>query len=169
MRTGPRVQMPHWPGLAHAAAQDADQLCALAEICFALTPARERHDELATMGHAFVAAVAAWPDPVLDRLPKPCPYPIALGALAAAHDISRGDMLTAWLTAYAQTQISVAVRLVPLGQTDGLMVLAKLEAAIAEAAKQAQNATMDDLGTIGYAADIATMQHETLTTRIFRS
>lgn len=155
--------------LAHDAARNGQELCALADLCFALTPARERYEELAITGQAFVAAAAAWPDPVLDRLPKPCPYPIALGALASSHDISKAEMLTAWLTSYVQTQISVAVRLVPLGQTEGLAVLARLETPIADAAKRAHNASSDNLGAIGYAADIATMHHETLKTRIFRS
>ena len=36
-------------------------------------------------------------------------------------------------------------------------------------AEEAGLATLDDIGSIGYAADIAQMRHETLEPRIFRS
>ena len=68
-----------------------------------------------------------------------------------------------------QSQVSVAVRLVPIGQTAGLSVIAALEPAVATLAAAAATATLDDLGGIAYATDIAQMRHETLPTRIFRS
>ena len=71
------------------------------------------------------------PPPVVERLPNPCPYPIAIGAVAAAHGIDRVATLAAYLTALVQTQVSVAVRLVPLGQVAGLAVIAALEPAVA--------------------------------------
>ena len=40
---------------------------------------------------------------------------------------------------------------------------------IAAMADLCQHATLDDIGAVAYAADIAQMAHETLTTRIFRS
>ena len=66
-------------------------------------------------------------------------------------------------------QISVAVRLVPLGQSDGLHILSALEPRVVALAASAANATLADLGAIAYAADIAQMRHETLEPRIFRS
>lgn len=149
--------------------KDAARLAELADLCLALTPARQRHEELLTTGDAFVAAARAWPDPVHDRLPSPCPYPVAFGAVAGAADIDLIAMLTALLTAHVQAQVSVAIRLVPIGQTDGLAVLAALEPLVAEAADTLAGATIDDLGSTAYAADIAGMAHETLGTRIFRS
>jgi urease accessory protein len=148
---------------------DAAVLRDLADLCLALTPARERHDEMLTTGEAFVAAARAWPDPVHDRLPSPCPYPVTFGAVAGASGVPAETMLVAFLTAYVQAQISVAVRLVPIGQTDGLAILAGLEPFVAAVAASLAGATLEDLGSIGYAADIAAMAHETLPTRIFRS
>ena len=74
-----------------------------------------------------------------------------------------------YLTAAVHTQVSVAVRLVPLGETDGLAIMAALEPQIAALATEAAAATLDDIGGMGYAADIAQMRHETLESRIFRS
>ena len=154
---------------AHRNAFDALHLGELAELGLALTTARERQEELRQMGDAFIKAAAAWPVSMTAPLPAPCPYPIVVGAIAAAHGIDIHDAVLAFLTAQVQAQISVAVRLVPIGQIAGLEILVALETDIAALANFAKTATLDDIGTIAYAADIAQMRHETLPTRIFRS
>jgi len=154
---------------AHDAAGDAAALRDLADLCLALAPARERHDETTITGDAFAKAASAWPSPVYDRLPQPCPYPIAVGAIAAAHGVDKKSSMLAFLTALAHAQVSVAVRLIPIGQTDGLAIMAALEPLISGLTEACQHATLDDIGSIAYAADIAQMRHETLPTRIFRS
>jgi len=125
--------------------------------------------ETTITGDSYVTATKVWPAEVLVPLPSPCPYPIAVGAIAGAHGIGFGDTLLAWLTATVHGQVSVAVRLVPLGQSDGLRVLAGLEPAITALAGAAATAGLADIGGIAYAADIAQMRHETLEPRIFRS
>lgn len=154
---------------AHASAADAAALRELADLCLALTPARERHEETSITGNAFVSAAKAWPAPVFAILPTPCPYPIAVGSIAASHAIAVEATLLAYLTATVHAQVSVAVRLVPIGQSDGLAIMAALETVISALAKLCQHAALDDIGGIAYAADIAQMAHETQTTRIFRS
>jgi urease accessory protein len=139
----------------------------LADLAIALTPARERFAETTITGDNFAIAAKAWPADL--TLPQPCPYPIAVGATAKAHDIALMDTLLAYLTAAVHSQISVAVRLVPLGQSDGLKVMAALEPSVATLARTAATATLADLGSIAYATDIAQMRHETLEPRIFRS
>ena len=154
---------------AHRAKNSPAELRELADLCLALTPAWERHEETTTTGSAFQAAATAWPtgEPLL--LPHPCPYPIAVGAVSASHGVDLGATLLAFLTSLVHSQVSVAVRLVPIGQSDGLRIMATLEPAIAEAAARCQSAGLDDIGGIAYGADIAQMAHETLQTRIFRS
>lgn len=154
---------------AHRAAGDPPLLRDLADLCLALTPARERHDETLVTGETFTIAAQAWPSRIYATLPKPCPYPVAVGAVATAHGIGRDDVLLGYLTATVHAQISVAVRLVPLGQTDGLRVMAALEPEVAALAAAASSATLAELGSIAYVADIAQMRHETLGPRIFRS
>jgi urease accessory protein len=61
------------------------------------------------------------------------------------------------------------VRLIPLGQSDGLRVLARLEPLIPGLVATALAATLDDVGGAAVAADIASMRHETQYTRLFRS
>ena len=154
---------------AHRAARDSDRLAYLSELSLALIPAPERRSESLALGAAFRVAASAWPESTAAPLPESPAYPVALGALTALSGLPRDAVLVAFLTALAQSQISVAVRLVPLGQTDGLALLSRLESEISAAAEKAETGTLDDLGTIGFAADIAAMSHETLGTRIFRS
>ena len=141
----------------------------LADLSLALTASRERWMETTITGDNYVLAAKHWPSDILARLPQPCPYPVAVGAIAAAHDIGLEDTLVAWLTVTMHGQVSVAVRLVPLGQSDGLRVMSALEPRVAALAKSAATATLADIGTMAYAADIAQMRHETLEPRIFRS
>ena len=154
---------------AHRAAGDAAQLQELADLSLALIAASERQMETALTGEAFAIAARAWPSDVFARLPQPCPYPVAVGAIAGAQGIGLGETLVGYLTAAVHSQASVAVRLVPLGQTAGLQVMAGLEPAIAALTETAAKATLDDIGGIAYAADIAQMRHETIGIRVFRS
>lgn len=141
----------------------------LAELYLALTGAAERRAETLLTGDAFVIAARAWPSGAFATLPDPSPYPLAVGVLAAAHGIALPDTLIGFLTALVHGQVSVAVRLVPLGQTAGLQVMAGLEPQITVLAESAAVSGLDDLGGIAYAADIAQMRHETMEPRIFRS
>lgn len=152
-----------------AVERDAPGLRDLADLYLALIPSAERTSETLMTGDNFAIAARAWPSDIFARLPEPCPYPIAVGAIAAAHGIPLAETLIGFLTALVHGQVSVAVRLVPLGQTAGLQVMAGLEPQIAALAQFAMTATLEDLGSIAYAADIAQMRHETIEPRIFRS
>lgn len=154
---------------AHRGIEAATALQELADLCLALIPARERRAETLAMGEAFVLAARAWPSDVFVRLPAECPYPVAVGAIAAAHGIPLRDTLLGFLTTAVHTQVSVAVRLVPLGQTAGLQVMAVLEPQVAATAAEAETAPLAAIGSIAYGADIAQMQHETIEPRLFRS
>ena len=151
---------------AHAAHNDPARLAALAELACALAPARERRTETTDLGTAFAAAAAPWEPPALPEAP---PYPVALGALAGAHGIDVDATALAALQGFAANLISAAVRLVPLGQSAGLRVLAALEPTIRVLADETRAATLDDLGGCAFRSDIAAMRHETQYTRLFRT
>ena len=71
--------------------------------------------------------------------------------------------------AFAANLVSVAVRAVPLGQTDGVAVIADREPVILAAAVRAAASSLDDLGSCALCSDIAAMRHETLGVRLFIS
>lgn len=130
--------------------------------------------ESAAQGAAFVAITkTAWPDPLLGRIAErhdgQLPFAVAVAISAAAQDIALESALMAYLQAFAANLVSAGVRLVPLGQTDGQRVIARLEAVVIAAAHRAMNADLDDLGTAGPLLDWCSMKHETQYTRLFRS
>ena len=102
-------------------------------------------------------------------LPGDAPYAVAVGAAAATRSIPEDDTATAYLQAFAANLISAAVRLVPLGQTHGLQVLAALEPVVISISSETKAATLDDVGGCTFRSDLAAMRHETQYTRLFRS
>ena len=153
---------------AHRAATrgDAPALADLATLAEAATPCHERRDETLSQGTAFAAAARTWGDlPLLP--PGRIPLPIALAA--AAHALDEHTVCAGFLHAAIANLTSAAVRLVPLGQTDGLRILAALEPAILATAHDTAAATLDDLGTACLRADLASFRHETQRTRLFRT
>ena len=161
---------------AHRAIGNNDDkaLYEVAELAAAFAPSKERHLETTAQGNAFVeAARAAWPTPALDRLKEiwdgPVAYPVAVAVTAAGHGIALEPSLAAYLQALAANWVSAGVRLIPLGQTQGLRVLAALEAAVTATAARAFRASLDDIGSSAFRADLASAHHETQYTRLFRS
>lgn len=158
---------------ATAAADDA-ALGAVAELAAAFAPSKERFLETTAQGRAFLDATrAAWPCAALDRLDVvwqgPLAYPIAVAVAAAGHGIAVEPALAAFLQTITANLISAGVRLIPIGQTDGLRVLAALEPILAATAARALTCPLDDLGSATFRADLASMRHEAQYTRLFRS
>jgi urease accessory protein len=157
---------------AYRAVDDIDALVAVAELAAASAAGLERQAETLAQGAAFAAAAAAWPAVALEQLVQRCAaiaYPLAVGVLAASHGIDEEHTVAGYLHAFAANLISAAVRLVPLGQSAGLRVLAALEGTIEQVAAATAKATLNDVGGSTFRADIAMMQHETQYTRLFRS
>jgi urease accessory protein len=145
---------------------DEEKLADLTELARALAPSAERLLETTQLGSAFsLAAMAYGRPPARQR----APYPVVVGALAGQHGIALESALTAFLHALLSSAVSAAVRLVPLGQSEGVVVLARLARAIESNASRAAKSSLDDLGTFAFMADIATMKHETLEPRLFRT
>jgi urease accessory protein len=151
---------------AYRAACDPVRLQEIAECAAALAPSRERRAETLDTGRAFAIAASAWSCP---EFPADIAYPVAVGALAAGHGIPEDDAVLAYLQAFATNLISAAVRLIPLGQSAGLGVLAAIEPEILDAADATRDAGLDDIGGCVWRADLAAMRHETQYTRLFRS
>jgi urease accessory protein len=146
----------------------------IAELAAAFVPSRERQLETTTQGRAFIdASRAAWFCEGLDEVIAACGdrivYPVAVGLVSAVHGIPLEPSLHAFLHAVVSNWISAGSRLIPLGQTDSQRVLAQLEADVVATATRAIAASLDDLGSATFRADLAGLRHETQYTRLFRS
>ena len=135
-----------------------------AELARAAVPSRERLMETASQGNAFALAARPW-----GEIAQDLPYPVAVGRLAASHGIDPDATAAAYLQTFAANLISAAVRLVPLGQSTGLAVLAALADTILDVAARSASASLHDIGGTCFRSDIASMRHETQYTRLFRS
>ena len=142
-----------------------EALADLVELGLALSPSPERRLETEAQGRAFAETIAAvWGGDV-----RPAPYPIAVGRACGRLEVPVDRVAALYLNAFVGNLVSAAQRLVPLGQVEGQAILAALHPLCDEVARQAAAASLDDLGGLALKADIASMQHETQTVRLFRS
>ncbi|MGI4950676.1 MAG: urease accessory protein UreF [Janthinobacterium lividum] len=156
--------------LRHAhRAGTAAALAEVAEMAQAAQPSRERRDETLGQGGAFAIAARVWGAPLLEALPGPVAYPVAVGALARAHGVPEDAAALGLLHAFAANLVGAAVRLVPLGQTAGLRVMAALEPTLHAVAAATGDTDLDGIGGACFRSDIASMRHETQYTRLFRT
>ena len=111
--------------------------------------------ESAAQGRAFLEGVrAAWPQPRLDSLlrlacdtDRTLAYPVAVGVACSAVGIDEASARLAYLQAFAANLVSAGIRLIPLGQSDGLRVLAALEETVRAVAAESAELGLADLGT----------------------
>jgi urease accessory protein len=133
--------------------------------------------EARAQGEAFLATCrAAWPHPLLDawaralegeeRAPS---YAVAIGVAAACAGVPLAAALTAYLHGVAANLVSAGLRLIPLGQTDGQRALQALEPVVAACVATALLRPAADFGGCAFAAELASIDHETQYTRLFRS
>ncbi len=159
---------------AHQAADDAHALRDVNDLALAFVPTKELALESEMQGGAFLEITAkAWPGAKLARLNKgvegPHAYPVVIGAAAAGAGIAVNAAVHGYLHAFAANMVSAAVRLIPLGQTDGQLTTASLADTVHESAVRAVQTDPDDVASNGILSDIASMRHETQYTRLFRS
>jgi len=151
--------------LAYRRAPEAMNITALNDMALALAPSRERRSETVLQGRAFVKTV----NEVWDQdLPELC-YPVAVGTAAKYERLNHDDIVVAYLQAFVVNLIYTAVRLVPLGQTQGQRVLTTLTPELLDISALAVAATDQDLTNAAVLSDIASMRHETLKTRVFKT
>lgn len=159
---------------AWRAAEDPVALDEIADLAAALKGSAELAMESELQGKAFAKiTLDAWPSPTLARFverraDRAIPHAVAIG-IACAGVVPLQQAVVAYLQAFAANLVSAAVRLVPLGQTDGQKALAALAPVVAEVSSVALPLSLDDVGTAAPMVDILSMMHETQYTRLFRS
>jgi urease accessory protein len=150
-----------------ARADDLAAVIAVAELAAAFRGTSELALEAFQQGAACLAALRkAWPHCVLDAiaaiLAERCLAPapsVCLGTACALHAAPLDTALPLFLQSAASNLVTAAVRLIPLGQSEGQLAIAALESAACAA----------DLGSAAFMVDLASMSHETQYTRLFRS
>ena len=96
-------------------------------------------------------------------------HAIAYGLTTAAASIELPLALLGYLHAYVIGQVSAAVRLIPLGATEGQLIIQAIQPDLLEIAAFAHAAQREDFGSFTPGLDIRSMQHERLYSRLFIS
>ena len=137
----------------------------IAALAAVLSPSAERRMETMQQGAAFAATTrAVWGLDLPDMA-----YPVAVGRAAGLKGLPVLPVAQVWLQAFASNLVQAAQRLMPLGQTEGQRILAGLAPFCGTVGAQAARSDLSTIGASGFAIDIASMQHETQSPRIFRS
>ncbi|UOA16847.1 Urease accessory protein UreF (plasmid) [Sulfitobacter dubius] len=143
-------------------AEDPTQIDAQAR---AFASSAERLKETVLQGEAFARASAAiWQ----IEIPPLC-YPVAVGRAARLQQLPLRQTLEMFLHAFAANLATAGMRLIPLGQTEGQIVIRNIAPSCLELANKAHRSTLDDLSSTAFQSDIAAMKHETQYSRIFRT
>lgn len=140
------------------------------QLGLALAPSAERWQESVRQGNAFAAVIdGAWPLYFALADHGDLPYPVAVGLAGAGHGVPLRPLVHGFLMAFAANLISAAVRLVPLGQTDGQRLTARLSDLAASLTEEACTADLEVIGGAALGLDLASMRHECQEVRLYRS
>lgn len=151
-----------------AAANRAKISHELAEIdatCRAFAPSKERLMETELQGEAFCNVTATvWAQHLVGLT-----YPVAVGRAAYLEQMPLSLTTRLYLHAFLSNLVTAAMRLLPVGQTEGQRLIKTLTPHLSAIADRAVAGSLDDLSSTVFLGDIASMKHETQYSRMFRT
>ncbi len=101
---------------------------------------------------------------------KNCYSLVTMFSLACVKwDIQKESAAHGLIWAWCENQVSIGVKLIPLGQTQGQLLLSHLMPVISTTVKNGLKIEDENIGSSCPGAIIASMQHEEQYTRLFRS
>jgi len=139
----------------------------------ALREAPEVRAQQRQMGASLLQLLAdlGWPlpEPKPGVAPPTLAWPAAFAWAGLCLEIGSPELEEAYLYGWTANQISAAVRLVPLGATDGQRLQLQLAPLIAARAAELAAADPRELWSGGVGAGLAQLRHAELYSRLFRS
>ena len=136
-----------------------DQLEKLVELINAFSTSKARLDEQILQGKAFSKVTPN---------SKDAPYPISLGISAKNYDLKIEEVIPLYLQSCLSNIISVAQRLLPIGQTEAVKILRDLFPKIEEVSKLVLRSSETDILSSCYLTDSCSIFQETLCFKICR-
>jgi urease accessory protein len=170
-----RCEAPVWLRLLRAwRDDDVDAIQHWNDFFLASREGAELRAETLQMGRAMRTLMTRsneFPAPLCERLvaiEEPS-YPATFAAAIAGWQIDERAALTTYLWSWAENQAVAAMKLIPLGQTDGQRLLAGVIDDIPAILDAVFAFEDDDIGILSHGFAIASAQHETQYSRLFRS
>ncbi len=157
---------------------DVGALCEIEDMLEASRVPEEIRAASEKMGRRFVKTILymepKWESEVFKeylaaRKGESICHPCAYGAFCAQRGIARRDALEAFLYAQASAAVTNCVKTIPLSQSAGQEILLSLYPLFSEIIERAQEAKGEMLGASAPGADIRSIQHERLYSRLYMS
>jgi len=152
---------------------DSEQAIQLAATVLSFRETSELRDEERKRGQAMARLATQLNSAVTcDTSKNSNPYHCQLSVFAeycAIESIPPREAMQGYAFAWLESQVMAGVKLVPLGQTDGQQVLYKLAEMIDQCVVLAWTVPDADIGYSSPALAMASSQHETQYSRLFRS
>lgn len=161
--------------LLHAFADyDAAAVNDWTEVFIAARDSAEFRAETIQMGYSLAKLVADLKiadDALLAMLQSQAeiPLPTALACAAVALQVPHEAVMLGSLFSWAENQVLVCVKSVPLGQVSGQRLLLSLRPELELAARKAQQLPDDELSNWAPGLSLLSMQHEVQYSRLYRS
>lgn len=96
-------------------------------------------------------------------------FATAFAIAAVYRHICDEDMLLGYLHSWASNLVNAGIKLIPLGQTAGQQLLGEIYPDIEQTLRNLMTGSDDDLSSCTWGLAIASMTHESLYSRLFRS
>ena len=167
-----RQELPLWLASHRATVtQDWLTLRAANDSLHALRETAEFRLESVQMGHSMAKLFKQWEggSVLLELTDMNWVYPSAHAALSAVSGMDEQMALTAYLWSWVENQTIAAVKIIPLGQIEGQILLHRLKSDIETAIRTAMSIFPDDVGSAAVGLAIASARHESQYSRLFRS
>lgn len=176
-----RFEAPLTWSISHAQRRGAErERNRLNELFLASRETRELYAETTQMGYSLLRLLA---NRTVDGLPsaqsdtaaqwleqsRPCSLPLAWALAADALELSPVQSLNAYLWAWAENQVSAGIKAIPLGQQAGQQVLDAVAPGLTDAVSAAPRLQESAWSNFAPRLAIASCQHETQYSRLFRS
>lgn len=163
------VHARHDAAIVAAAARTTDigELRELDALVLAGRETAELRLEAEQMGYSL----GQWMEQVVpgEEAPAAASAPVVFGMAAARLGLSPRTAATSWLWGFAENQVMVLIKAMPIGQVRGQRLLWRLGAVVARAAAQAARLPRDAWSNATPGLAIASMRHEEQYSRLFRS
>lgn len=100
---------------------------------------------------------------------EPLSYVSAFAVSLSGVSIGRRELASAYIWSWLENQVSAAIKLVPLGQSQGQRITKRIIDRLADVIETTLAVKYDDIGASAPALAIASSWHETQYSRLFRS
>jgi urease accessory protein len=168
-------EVPVLLDMGHAwAAADACAVRRLNQEYLATRESAELRAATVQMGYSMRALLAVLPDlpqsliETLQLMEEPS-LPCVWSGAAAAWSIAPAESVAAYLWSWAENQVLVAMKALPMGQSSGQRILLDIGARIAQLVQELPNGDATKRSNFAPGLAILSTQHETQYSRLFRS